>query len=260
MDLSISDTKQAEQFITLLKHINIISTNITIYFKEDSVFCQGMDPSHICLFEFTIGKEWFYSYSLKNGPFSIGLNTIILSKIVNTHKKGQLVIMNTESHEADKLGIVFKYMNEEVDSKFDKEFEVPLMDINEDLLEIPDKEYAVDLGIESNIFDKLCSEFAVFNDVLRIKCTEKKIQMSASGLEGKMKVNIDIDDLNEFSIEEGLEYDDTYSLTYFNRMCVFHKLSDDMTMNFEKDRPMKMTYQIDELFKVIFYLGAKCDD
>ena len=37
MDLSVTDTKQAEQFITLLKHINIISTNITLYFNEDSI-------------------------------------------------------------------------------------------------------------------------------------------------------------------------------------------------------------------------------
>ena len=52
----------------------------------------------------------------------------------------------------------------------------------------------------------------------------------------EMKVNIKIDDIDEFSIEEGLVYDETFSLTYFNHMCVFHKLTDNMLMNFEKER------------------------
>ena len=89
---------------------------------------------------------------------------------------------------------------------------------------------------------------------------KKKIEMTASGTDGKMKVNIDVDDLDEFSIEEDLVYQDSFSLTYFNHMCTFHKLANTMILNFENERPMKLTYNIADGFILKFYMGAKVID
>ena len=43
-------------------------------------------------------------------------------------------------------------------------------------------------------------------------------------------------------------------------MCTFHKLADTMLLNFENERPMKLTYNIAEGFILKFYMGAKATD
>lgn len=264
-EFQLIESTKAEKLIFMLKNINVLSCNIIIYFKKQGIYCQGMDPSQICLFEFEINAEgenkWFDYYKLENDIESnIGINCVILSKILNTYKKDQTVTFKVDATQNDILTIDFKFINEKSNSIHDKEFQIPLMDINEDLLTIPEKEYAVDIEIKSNIFDKLCGDFALFDDILKIKCSEDKIELIASGTDGKMKVNIDVDDLDEFSIEEDLVYQDSFSLTYFNHMCTFHKLANTMILNFENERPMKLTYNIADGFILKFYMGAKVID
>ncbi len=264
-EFQVIDAIKAEKLIFMLKNINIISTQITIYFKKTGIYCQGMDPSQVCLFEFSIDAEgenkWFDHYHIEgDNEINIGLNCVILAKILNTYKKEQTITFKIDPGKNDVLYIDFNFINDKSNSIYDKEFQIPLMDINEELLHIPEKEYAVDIEIQSKIFDKLCGEFALFDDMLKIKCSEKKIEMTASGTEGKMKVNINVDDLDEFSIEEDLVYQDSFSLTYFNHMCTFHKLADTMLLNFENERPMKLTYSIAEGFILKFYMGAKATD
>tara|TARA_B100001057_G_C22632785_1_gene865056 strand:- start:152 stop:949 length:798 start_codon:yes stop_codon:yes gene_type:complete len=263
-EFQVFDSTKAEKLIFMLKNINVISNQITIYFKKKGIYCQGMDSSQICLFEFNIDAEgdnkWFDYYELINDEINIGINCLILSKILHTYKKDQAITFKIDPNKDDVLSIDFNFINEKSNSIYDKEFQIPLMDINEELLCIPEQEYAVDIEIQSKIFDKLCGEFALFDDMLKIKCSEKNIEMVASGSEGKMKVKINVDDLDEFSIEEDLVYQDSFSLNYFNHMCIFHKLSDTMLLNFENERPMKLTYCIADGFIMKFYMGAKATD
>ena len=264
-EFKVIEPTKAEKLIFMLKNINVLSSQITIYFRKQGIYTQGMDPSQVCLFEFEIDAEgenkWLDYYKLENETeTNIGINCVILAKILNTYKKDQTITFKVDSNNNDVLNINFNFIGEKSNTIYDKEFQIPLMDINEELLTIPDKEYAVDIEIQSNIFDKLCGEFALFDDMLKINCSEKKIEMIASGTEGKMKVNINVDDLDEFSIEEDLIYKDSFSLVYFNHMCTFHKLSDTMLLNFENDRPMKLTYCIADGFILKFYMGAKAKD
>ena len=138
-----------------------------------------MDPSQVCLFEFTINAEgdnkWIDYYKLDNEiETNIGINCIILAKILNTYKKDQAITFKLDSKKNDILTIDFNFINEKANSIYDKEFQIPLIDINEDLYQYQKKNTLVDIEIKSNIFDKLCGDFALFDDILKIKCSEIK--------------------------------------------------------------------------------------
>ena len=69
-EFKITHPTKAEKLIFMLKNINVLSTQITIYFKKQGIYCQGMDPSQVCLFEFEIDAEgenkWLDYYKLEN--------------------------------------------------------------------------------------------------------------------------------------------------------------------------------------------------
>ena len=64
MKLTITDKKKKETFISLFNVLKNCSSVINITFEMDLIHIQGMDKSHICLFDVKLNKTWFSSYEI----------------------------------------------------------------------------------------------------------------------------------------------------------------------------------------------------
>ena len=51
MNIEIKDSKKCEQFVQMFQYIKLFSLHVNISFKLDNFFIQGMDSSHISVFE-----------------------------------------------------------------------------------------------------------------------------------------------------------------------------------------------------------------
>jgi hypothetical protein len=65
----------------------------------------------------------------------------------------------------------------DIKTVFDKNFEIPLMDIECELLEIPDVDY--DAVIQSASFANTVSQLKQFGDIMDIACSENEIKFVA---------------------------------------------------------------------------------
>ena len=89
----------------------------------------------------------------------------------------------------------------------------------------------------------------------RTRSNEKSIDT------GKMFVNIPIDDLNAFAIEEGEVLDMSFSLTHLKNICLYSKISKEIEVNMKSEYPIKLIYTLDhEDAKAKFYLAPKIND
>jgi hypothetical protein len=102
----------------------------------------------------------------------------------------------------------------------------------------------------------------MFGDTIDIVCSEEKISMnSLSDGFGKMTVNIDIDDLDSFAINEGENIMLSFSLNILNNVCAYHKITKDMEVKFIKNFPMKIIYNLgQEDATMTFYIAPKIQD
>jgi len=102
----------------------------------------------------------------------------------------------------------------------------------------------------------------LFGETFNISCSEEAIKMSAESQEtGKMYVNIPIDDLNSYAIEEEKELDLSYSLNHMKHICLYSKISKEINIDLKEQYPIRFTYILDdENAKAIFYLAPKIDD
>ena len=64
MKCIIKDTTKALQWIELFKMIKNLNSYCTISVKEEELYIQIMDDSHVCLLNINIEKWWFESYSV----------------------------------------------------------------------------------------------------------------------------------------------------------------------------------------------------
>ena len=144
MKFSLNKVKQAQQFIELFKIIKNMNSYSTLCSRENDLFIQIMDDSHISLFNVTIQKEWFDSYESDGETFSFMSNLIV--RILQLYTPNTNILFETTE---DKLIITFEFTN-----KTEKIFELPLVDIDKDLLEPQQIEGSLDFTLSAKTFDK----------------------------------------------------------------------------------------------------------
>jgi len=255
MLLTITEKTKKDIFISLFQLLKAASTSITIIFLEDHAYIQGMDSSHVCLFDARIYNVWFDKYEIQGDDLkNICVNSQILYNILSMSQEQDYITLHYEGA-ADSIEIDLTNAKGE----FNKYFKVPLIDMESDLLEIPNVDYDVEFSIKAKKMNELISQLATFGDVIDIKCSEDKIDLISKGDGGEMLVNIPINDLSEFSISEGQIIDISYSLNYINKMCITTKLSSEIEMSISDNMPLRIKYDLGNNSSVIFFLAPKVE-
>lgn len=258
MHLVINDKSKMEMFVAIFQLLKNWSSNLSLHFESDQLFIQTMDQAHICLANINIKDSWFSEYDCLNGSRICvdAHNFAIMVNYALKHKK--MEIRFEDEVNPDKLFI--NLQSDDVKKiNFDHFFELPLIDLEQDVLSIPEVEYDVDFTMESKKFSELVSELNVFGSTLNIKCSENLLELNSDGDTGKLKVNIPIDDLNEYAIAEGDELDISYSLNHIGKMCLSTKLGVNVSISISTEYPMAIKYDlgVSEGNIVAFYIAPK---
>jgi proliferating cell nuclear antigen len=295
MEIIINDHSKAECFTTIFQHMKTFTDFINISFDESGLSFQSMDNSHVSVVELSIPETWFSQYKCIKS-IVLGINISILHKILATKEKNQILHIVYEN-ENDTLEIHFlnsvenilkeketekpkktrkskKNENntketEEVQEKsvktelksYDKHFQIPLVDLEMEVMEIPGIDYEVEFSLASANFSNIVTQLKMFGDSIEIQCSEEKIILNSNSSEiGKMSVEISVNDLTEFSINEGCEIKQSFSLLYLNNICMFHRLAKEMNLKISSNYPLYTFYDLGEEAHIIFYLAPKIED
>jgi proliferating cell nuclear antigen len=262
MNILIKNPLKAECFSSIFQHIKLFSDNVNIMFDQDRMYLQALDGSRVSIFELFIPKSWFDSYSIdSNNNLCLGINSTILFRILNTYEKGQNMNINYDLSNSDKLEVHFTNNDSNLKNVFDKHFELPLIDIDSEIMSIPEFESQADILIPSNKFANIINQLKLFGDSMEIECSEEKIMLVASSIDtGKMYVEMKIDDLQSYSINEGQDVNISFSLQFLNNICYYSKLSKDIEIKITENYPMKITYDLMDEAKIVYYLAPKISD
>ena len=286
MDIIISNLQKADVFASLFQHMKLFTEHITIMFDKEKMYIQAMDASRVSILEFTIPVAWFDKYEHTcASAIPIGVHATCLYKILSTRDKAQEIHISFKEDESDKLyfhftcgrsltnGIAAAAAATDDDgaavavkdavnkSVFDKRFELPLMDIDFETMHIPESECQAEFSILSGTFSSLIHQLKLFGDTLEIECSEEQILLHSLSVEtGKMSVEIDINDLTEFSINEGETMNLSFSLSLLNNICMYNKLAKEVVIQLTSNFPMKVTYDLGDDASICFYLAPRIND
>jgi hypothetical protein len=269
MKLSIHNKNKKDLFVALFHTLKNCSNIVSIIFKSDHIYIQGMDKSHVCLYEVTLLKQWFSSYERKEED----IDTISF----DSHTFYTII---SRCHDTQKMDIHFNHSNNNSNNNFDclhidliceyteiskgvydKFFKIPLVDFDNVLMDIPvNADYDAEFSIISKKICEITSQMLVFGNDINFKCFEDQIHLITDGTNGEMLVKVPIDDLNEYSIIEDEIVNIRYSLTYIDKMCLSNKLSDEIHFSLSKEFPMKIKYDLGDDSYILFYIASKIDE
>lgn len=260
MDIQILNPSSAERFCSLFQHIKLFTEHINITFTNEKMYMQTMDSSRVSIVEIILPHNWFQKYEIKNtSAITIGINATILYKVLNARDKQQNIQLTLDEKDDDKLKINFLSEDKTV---FDKHFEIPLMELEIEVMEIPEFESDADISLPSTYFAGIITQLQIFGDTIQFNCNEDRIDLTSLSVEsGKMKVCISIDDITSYAINEGENMDISFSLNRLHNICMYNKLSKEVEVLLTNNYPMKITYPLDmDEAKMIFYLAPQISD
>jgi proliferating cell nuclear antigen len=289
MRIFINNPIKAEAFTAIVQNLRNFTETINIQFTEAGLSIQTMDTSHISVVELVIPSSWFTEYECEESEI-LGVHFGILSKILATKDKSQSLTLNHSKENEDKLEIHFVSSplptiieNAVIESApitikvkksalkpvkkvpevkiYDTHFEIPLIDIESEAIEIPPIDYAAEFSLSSTNFSNIVSQLRLFGDTMDIDCSEEKIVLYSHGVEsGKMCVEINIDELTEFAINEGETLKISFALNYLHNICAFHKLTKEIQLKICDNYPLCAIYSLGDDATVKFYLAPKITD
>jgi len=255
MDITISDKKKKDLFISLFHLLKSSSSNINASFNENNLHIQGMDKSHVCLFDVNFKNSWFNNYEV-NEKTELCFDTNIFYSMIST--KGEDQSLSIKKINDDSLSI--ELISGEKKGDYNKFFTMPLLEYEYDEMNIPETDYDAELSLPSKKVTDMLSQLSNFGDDIIINCSDDFVDFKTKGTSGEMRVNIPVDDMSSYSVIEGEEINLTYSLLYISKMCITNKLSADIDFSLSNECPMKIRYDLGDESSLMFYIAPKMSD
>jgi len=260
MEITINDFKKASIFVNIFNYVKYFTDKITINIKQDQFYIQGMDNSHVCIFELKLQQSWFCQYNV-NEPLELGINVNILTKILHTRDDNQNIILSQDNDEADSLTISLTTIsNSDNDKQYNKIFALPLMELECELFEIPETEYSLTCFFESKKLKQIVDELSNFSDCVNITHDENDLLSMTANSEYEGTMKIDIHNIDKEIVEGEGEIKMDLSTKYLQYICNFQKLTENVNVYISDRTPLCIHYPFDETNYIRFYLAPKIND
>lgn len=230
-----------EVFKTIIGVIKQITEDAEFYFTKESFEIQAVDMSSICLLDLYLSKKSFNVYNVDN-DFTIGLNLKNFDRILNMGKKDNQLGLNCTA-EADQLNIDIK------DSKRSINFNLNLMDIDQERLEPHEIDYTNIIVMDSKEFETVVKDLLSVGDECTIKTNGETIQFEVFGDTGNGVFTIEeaeIKKMEPVSMKVNTKY-----LSYFAKCS---KLSESVEIKLLNEAtPLCITYKFGDNDYIRFY-------
>jgi proliferating cell nuclear antigen len=222
---------------------------------------QAMDASHVSLVSLLLRSDGFEQYRCDRN-LSLGINMGSMTKILKCASNDDIITLKSED---DSDSVTFMFESPKQDRVC--EYEMKLMDIDSEHLQIPEANHEAIVKLPAQEFNRICRDLSSISESVVITVNKEGVKFHASGELGNgnitLKPSSSVDDESEKNAVV-IELQETVCLTFALRfLCNFTKatpLSDSVTLSMSKDVPLVVEYRIGESGYIRYYLAPKIED
>jgi proliferating cell nuclear antigen len=218
-----------------------LATEVNFVFDKRGMHCQTMDSSHVSLISFCLPKSQMSEYSCEK-DLCTGVNLVNLQKALRTGNADNTVTLLIKD-KSSTLNIVF-----ESDGVLKGEFDLKLIDLETDTLEITPMNPSCKVKTPAVGFQKILKNLAVIGDEFTITVTQGQVKFSTGGDIGNasmtLKESTEAEGLKT-TIECGQEWTVRLALKHMISFAKATPLSDYVELEFTENMPVRVHYTIE---------------
>ncbi|XP_071439998.1 proliferating cell nuclear antigen [Hetaerina americana] len=243
----------------VLEAIKDLLNEATFDCSDSGIQLQAMDNSHVSLVSMNLRSDGFDKFRCDRN-LSMGMNLTSMSKILKCAGNDDIVTMKAQDN-ADSVTFVFESPNQEKVS----DYEMKLMNLDQEHLGIPETDYACVIKMPSGEFARICRDLSQFGESVVIACTKEGVKFSAAGDIGAANVKL-AQTANADKEEEAVTIDMqepvtlTFACRYLNSFTKATPLSPVVQLSMSSDVPLVVEYRIGDIGHIRYYLAPKIED
>merc|ERR1712076_188662 len=218
------------------------------------------DSSHVALVSLLLKESAFSDFKCDRAT-SLGMNVDSLSKILKMCAPSDSLKLRWQN-DADTVSFQCETGEEDRISEFDLE----LMQIESEHMEIPEQQYKVTAKMPSAEFQKICRDLKEFGETMQIKASKEGITFSVQGDVGAGNVMLKPREAEKPEEKVALTVHEpvtaTFALRYLVNFSKAAPLCGSVELGLGPDAPLLVKYNIEAADKghMQFYLAPKIDD
>ena len=240
-------TVQASAIKSTFEVLKDILNDVNIYFKPDGMYIVTLDTARTSLVDMYLASDNFEEYNCES-EIVAGINVSNTFKLLKSISNSDVLIINIDTKE---------YMNIEIFSEIKKtstKFDLKLLDINENQIEVPKMKMTTITPMLSADFQRICRDMYNIGNDIEITREDKKLKLYCSGDFANQETIIEC-------IDQSPKISGIYSLRYMN---IFTKAtsmcSNVQIMQEDQNRFLILKYNVANLGELNFYLATKVSE
>lgn len=242
---------QTKIFTAMIQNLSAFTPNIRITAYPDKCIMDALNESHTSITNISLTKEWFSEYSMDN-TITLIVNTNILYKIINVLDDKYPITLTISTND---LIVKGKSIHSEVT------YTIPSLNIDIPEIDVPnDIEYAADISMNSKTLCSILDNLLIIGDDCLLHIEEDSMTVSSSGDYGTSKIDLTLDDLNGFAVEENINLQSNYQLKLLHSVSLYHKAADIVDLHVGDNTPLVIQYNMEHESYIKFMIAPKIDD
>ncbi|KAF1951926.1 proliferating cell nuclear antigen [Byssothecium circinans] len=224
--------------------------------NDSGIALQAMDNSHVALVSMLLRSESFDPFRCDRN-IALGINLSSLTKVLRAAQSDDVLTLKAEDA-PDVVNLVFESKSADRISEYD----IKLMDIDQEHLGIPETDYAASITLPAAEFQRICRDLSALSESVSIECTKEGVKFAAQGDIGSGSVQLRASS-NVEKPEESVEVELaepvslTFSLKYLVNFCKASGLSDRVKLSLSSEVPLLVEYGMQDNSYLRFYLAPK---
>lgn len=247
MRLTLAEPGYLKESISIISDlVNEARFKIT----PNAIELVAMDPANVAMVVFKLLSSCFTEYDVKKDT-ELAINLSNLKAILRRASPKDMLTLELDADNRLKI---------ELKSNTTRTFNLPIIDLEEKEQKVPDLKFPVSIKTSSSVLNEAIADVDVVGESVAFIAEPRSFTLLAEGDLNQARIEIKEDEVTKVSTSGDERVKAKYSIEYLKKMINGSKLSDEVTIQFNKDYPLKLEYKAVDKVMLSFILAPRVEN
>jgi len=244
MKLTLAEPRYLRESISIISDL-VNETRIKI--TKEGLELVAMDPANVAMVVFKLLSSSFTEYAV-DGDVEIAINLNNFKQILRRAKPNDMLTLEMGDN---KLKVQLR-------SESTRTFSLPIIDIEEKEQKVPELSFPVQIETNAAILNEAIEDADIVAESVNFIAEPNKFSILAEG--DLSTAHIEVKPGEETKISAKDKTRAKYSVEYLKKMIQGSRLTDKVTIHFNKDYPLKLDYNAIDRVMLSFILAPRVEN
>ncbi len=246
MKLTLAEPKYLKESISIISEL---VTEARFKITKTGIELVAMDPANVAMVIFKLLASSFVEYEVEK-DIRLSLNLNNLKQVLKRAKPNDMVTLEVVDN---KLDVTLK-------SKTKRTFSLPIIDADEREQKIPELNFPLTITTDAEQLVEAIEDVDIVGESVSFIGENEKFTVSAEGDMSKAHIEIPADETTTIQTTKAEKVKAKYSVEYLKKMIAAGKLVPTVSIQFNKDYPLKLEYKLVDKLMLSFILAPRVEN